>query len=121
MTDGEPLFVLFVYGSLKRGQANEHELAGACYLGPALTAAVFALREIDGYPALVPGQRAIGGELYRLSLQQLRALDELEGEAYMRREIALANGEPALAYLACEPDAGKPFAFAVWPAPAQRS
>jgi gamma-glutamylcyclotransferase (GGCT)/AIG2-like uncharacterized protein YtfP len=121
VTDDELGFVLFVYGSLKRGQANERELTGARYLGSALTAAVFALREIDGYPALVPGQRAVSGELYRLSPQQLSALDEFEGEAYVRCDIALASGDSALAYLARLPGAGEPFAFTVWPAPAERS
>jgi gamma-glutamylcyclotransferase (GGCT)/AIG2-like uncharacterized protein YtfP len=120
VTDDELGFVLFVYGSLKRGQAHERELAGARYLGSALTAAVFALREIDGYPALVPGQWAVSGELYRLSPQQLGALDQFEGEAYLRREIALASGDRALAYLARVPEAGEPFAFTVWPAPAEK-
>jgi gamma-glutamylcyclotransferase (GGCT)/AIG2-like uncharacterized protein YtfP len=112
--------VLFVYGSLKRGQANHQQLAGARYLRPGLTTADFALREIAGYPALVPGDLAISGELYQLSPRQLSVLDEFEGEAYIRCEIALANGDPALAYLARLPGAGKPFAFAVWPAPVER-
>jgi gamma-glutamylcyclotransferase (GGCT)/AIG2-like uncharacterized protein YtfP len=120
VSEGELGFVLFVYGSLKRGQANHQRLAGARYLRPALTTADFALREIAGYPGLVPGDRAISGELYRLSQRQLSALDEFEGEDYVRREIELADGEPALAYLARVPGAGKPFAFAVWPAPAER-
>jgi gamma-glutamylaminecyclotransferase len=106
---------LFVYGSLKRGQANHGALKGARFLGVARTAEAFGLREIDGYPALVPGGQAIVGELYELSIQQSSELDEFEGEQYERREIALANGGAAIAYLARAPEAGSPLAGSEWP------
>jgi len=92
--------LLFVYGSLKRGGANHHELHPAEYLSLARTAPCFALAMIDGYPALVSGSRAIRGELYRISASALAALDEFEGSSYVRREIELADGQRALAYLA---------------------
>jgi gamma-glutamylcyclotransferase (GGCT)/AIG2-like uncharacterized protein YtfP len=107
---------LFVYGSLKRGQAHHRELHGARFIGPVSTAQAFALREIAGYPALVPGARAIAGELYDFSAQGLSQLDEFEGEAYVRQEIRLANGATALAYLARAPEAGLLFAGSEWPA-----
>ena len=114
---GSAEIVLFVYGSLKRGQANHRELSGACFLGSALTAREFALRELHGYPALVPGDRAIAGELYQLSAQRLRALDAFEGDAYVRRQIELSDGACAVAYLARSPAAGMPWPFCEWPAP----
>jgi gamma-glutamylaminecyclotransferase len=109
--------VLFVYGSLKRGHANHQQLAGARFIGVARTARAFALREIDGYPALVPGERAIAGELYELSLPSLSALDEFEGDGYKREEIELADGAVAIAYLARSPRAGTPLSASEWPKP----
>jgi gamma-glutamylcyclotransferase (GGCT)/AIG2-like uncharacterized protein YtfP len=108
---------LFVYGSLKRGRANHHELYAATYVSEAFTAARFALRVVAGYPALVPGSQAIRGELYRIAPSALPALDAFEGERYVRREVELASGMRALAYLSSEPDAGEPYAADEWPSP----
>jgi gamma-glutamylaminecyclotransferase len=115
--DAEPSCVLFVYGSLKRGQPNHQELKGARFIGAERTAEAFALRLIAGYPGLVSGGRAILGELYELPLQTLSELDEFEGEGYLRREIELASGARAIAYLACAPEAGTPLAASEWPIP----
>ena len=107
--------LLFVYGSLKRGRANHHELQSAEYVSTARTVPRFALRLIDGYPALVPGSRAIVGELYRIASGALSALDEFEGGNYVRQEIELANGERALAYLSRVLEAGDPTPGDQWP------
>lgn len=104
---------LFVYGSLKRGQANHRELGRAELIGEVRTAPAFALRSIDGYPALVPGRRAIAGELYLVS--DFAPLDEFEGDGYVRREIELSDGERAAAYLAADPSAGIALDGDVWP------
>jgi len=114
-TAGRASCLLFVYGSLKREQVNHRELHAAEYVSTTRTASAFALRVIDGYPALVPGSRAIVGELYRIAPTELRALDEFEGSAYVRQEIELSNGERALAYLSRVPDAGAPFPGDEWP------
>jgi len=108
---------LFVYGSLKRGQANHHELGSAEYVAKARTAACFSLRVVAGYPALAPGSCAIEGELYVVAVSALAALDEFEGSSYVRREIELASGARALAYLARVPDAGAPYLGTDWKVP----
>ncbi|HET7542756.1 MAG TPA: gamma-glutamylcyclotransferase family protein [Polyangiaceae bacterium] len=110
-------YLLFVYGSLKRGQSNHQELAAGQFVSTARTAPRFALRIISGYPALVPGTSAILGELYRLDAGALAGLDEFEGSAYVRKEIELADGERALVYLASVPDAGVHHPGDEWPAP----
>jgi gamma-glutamylcyclotransferase (GGCT)/AIG2-like uncharacterized protein YtfP len=109
--------LLFVYGSLKRGRANHHRLDAAQYVASACTAPCFGLRVIDGYPALVPGSRAIAGELYRIRVAALPVLDEFEGAGYVRCEIELDGSERALAYLSREPDAGAPYPGNEWPMP----
>ena len=107
--------LLFVYGSLKRGRANHRRLHAAEYLSLSRTAPCFALRVIDGYPALVAGSRAIAGELYRVAAGALPALDEFEGSGYVRQEIELEGHELSLAYLARVPGAGVPYPGDVWP------
>jgi gamma-glutamylcyclotransferase (GGCT)/AIG2-like uncharacterized protein YtfP len=105
---------LFVYGSLKRGRANHHELGSAEYVCMARTAPRFALRVVAGYPALAPGSRAIEGELYLVAVSALPALDEFEGVTYVRREVELGSGARALAYLARLPDDGDPYPGEDW-------
>jgi gamma-glutamylaminecyclotransferase len=107
--------LLFVYGSLKRGGSNHHQLGAGQLVATTRTAPRYALRVIDGYPALVPGARAILGELYRIELSALPGLDDFEGSAYVRKEIELAGSERALAYLAREPEAGAPYPADEWP------
>ena len=109
-----PSALLFVYGSLKRGRANHHQLLAAEYLALARTASSFALRVVDGYPALVPGSRAILGELYRIAESALPALDDFEGAGYVRREIELDDGQRAIAYLSSLPEAGAPYPGDEW-------
>src|SRR5450755_2185079 len=106
--------LLFVYGSLKRGQANHRELSAARFIATVRTVPTFALRDIAGYPALVPGARAISGELYELPRQSLLGLDDFEGEGYVREPIELASGIEALAYLAREPTLGTPLSLDEW-------
>lgn len=105
-----------MYGSLKRGRANHHELHAAEFVAAARTAQGFALRMIHGYPALVPGTRAISGELYRVPLSALAALDEFEGSDYVRQAIDLDGSQGALAYLSRVPEAGAPYPGDEWPA-----
>ena len=107
--------LLFVYGSLKRGQANHGQLGAASFLARVRTAPAFALRMIDGYPALVPGDRSIAGELHRVPAQALPALDEFEGDGYARGEVELADGSRAVAYLARVPSTGASLLTDEWP------
>ncbi|HTA93788.1 MAG TPA: gamma-glutamylcyclotransferase family protein [Polyangiaceae bacterium] len=110
--------LLFVYGSLKRGQANHRQLRGARFIAAVRTVPAFALRELAGYPALVPGSRAIAGELYEVPTERLAELDEFEGNGYARGQITLACQGLVIAYLARDVDAGLPLTLSEWPEPA---
>ena len=90
---------LFVYGSLRRGRSNHHELAHASFLGEARTTGGYALVRIGDYPALVAGSDRVAGELYAVDAALLAELDAFEGEAYTRALIELDDGRQALAYL----------------------
>lgn len=56
---------LFVYGSLKRGQRNDHFMHGAEYLGLHSTEEIYSMYEFEGYPAVcLRGVHSISGEVY---------------------------------------------------------
>ncbi len=83
--------LLFVYGSLKRGRANHHELRAAKYVSETHTVPDFALRVVAGYPSSSPRFAGDLGELYRIASSALPALDAFEGERYVRHEVELAE------------------------------
>lgn len=94
--------LLFVYGTLKRGDVRASLLDGQAYLGTAKTTASYRLFNTGDYPALVeadalgmPGL-AIRGELWQVDAARLHRLDEEEGVEeglYERKPIELI--EPA--------------------------
>lgn len=95
--------LLFAYGSLKRGLSNHAELRNAAFEGEVLTSARYRLVALGTYPALVaPGDRAVRGELYRVSADLLAELDAFEGEDYDRGSVTLADGRRAHAYFIAE-------------------
>jgi gamma-glutamylcyclotransferase (GGCT)/AIG2-like uncharacterized protein YtfP len=56
---------LFVYGTLRRGEANHHRLAQATFLGEARTRPEFRLVDLGRFPGLLPGgSTAVVGEVY---------------------------------------------------------
>ncbi len=71
--------LVFVYGTLKRGQRNHGFVQAGEFVGNHQTEAVFSMYEFDDYPAVTEfGKDSIGGELYRVNRAQFRKLDELE-------------------------------------------
>jgi len=92
-----PSVHLFVYGSLKRGGQHHEELRGARFLGNARTVPGFDLVRLDltfgSYLALVPAPGepcSVPGELFEVPVELLPALDDFEGDAYERRDVALS-------------------------------
>lgn len=87
--------MLFVYGSLLRGEENHAVIRGARFVAGARTAARYTLVDLGPYPALVRGgATAIAGELYVVGAELLAALDAFEGhpDHYVRSAIELAIG-----------------------------
>lgn len=94
--------MLFVYGTLMRGEPAHELLRGAPCLGPARTAPQFELADLGAYPALVRGGSiAVVGELYAPDVETLASLDLYEGcpDLFRRESIELEGGARCEAYL----------------------
>ena len=86
--------VLFVYGTLKRGDCRHRLLEGQRFLGEAETAATYRLFDLGDYPGLVesPGGVRVAGELYEVADGRLTRIDAEEGVAeglYRRASVRL--------------------------------
>jgi gamma-glutamylcyclotransferase (GGCT)/AIG2-like uncharacterized protein YtfP len=112
--------LLFVYGSLKRGQANHEQLAGAEFLGAAKTVPGYSLYRVGVYPGLARGgHAAVAGELYRVACTAFRRLDAFEGcpWLYERGRVQLADGRSVHTYLIpdCRRSECDPCLGGTWP------
>ena len=93
---------VFVYGTLKAGEANHRWLRGAVYLGRRLLPGA-QLHDLGPYPmALLQEGVAdvIHGELYSIDAAGLARLDVLEDypALYDRRLVTLSDGGKAWVY-----------------------
>ena len=103
ITDGAGPTRVFVYGSLKRQQANHAWLDGAAWLGEAQLAGL-ELFDLGPFPMAVasPGETALlHGELYLVSGPMLERLDRFEGapRLFQRHWLELWQGPFAWVYL----------------------
>ncbi|CAG0912004.1 unnamed protein product, partial [Cyprideis torosa] len=55
---------VFVYGTLRSGQANHYLLSTSVFLGEYRTLARYSMRDLGAYPGVVAGRTAIVGEVY---------------------------------------------------------
>lgn len=90
--------VVFVYGTLLRGEHNNDALRTATFLTEARTKSRFyAMADFGAYPAVFsPGIGEMGqviGELFSVDGDTLCLLDELEGHPnFYRRELVPVEG-----------------------------
>jgi gamma-glutamylcyclotransferase (GGCT)/AIG2-like uncharacterized protein YtfP len=92
--------LLFVYGSLKRGQRAHHLLEGLDWLGEAWLPGA-CLHDLGPFPMAVPGEGRIRGEVYGVGDADLEALDRYEGvpRLFERHWLSLEGGRDAWVYL----------------------
>jgi gamma-glutamylcyclotransferase (GGCT)/AIG2-like uncharacterized protein YtfP len=117
-----PGILLFVYGTLKRGQPRHDLLAGATFVGGAVTEPLYRLVHLGRYPGLVPAAAGAGtavhGELWRVDAAARARLDEYEGvpTLYRRGPVRLARAEEAVeTYFYSGDVTGRPDCGAAWP------
>lgn len=85
---------IFVYGTLKRGYHNNDLLGDSQLLGNYETLPRWGLISLGSFPGMLPGNKAVKGEVYVVDDETLERLDLLEGVAhgmYSRRMIWVVN------------------------------
>ena len=70
---------VFVYGTLMDGECNHHFLSNSTCLGRTYVEG-YGMYDVGWYPAIVSGNGMVIGELYRVDLDDIPAIDMLEGE-----------------------------------------
>lgn len=95
--------LVFVYGSLKRGQPEHRQLGGSPCCGEAQLRGL-ALYDLGPFPMAVAStdpQTLLHGELYQLTHAQLEQLDRFEGapRLYERQRWPLADGRTVWVYV----------------------
>lgn len=71
---------VFVYGTLRKGEANAFLLNGTTCLGVCCLQSGFSLFDLGSYPAAIADARGpeLVGEVYEITAETLQALDVLE-------------------------------------------
>ena len=94
--------LVFVYGSLKRGQPNHNQMEGCSWVGKAELSGL-ALYDLGPFPMAVPAGPDAGlqGEIYRVNAAQLARLDRFEGapRLYERQRWPLRDGRAVWVYV----------------------
>lgn len=118
--------LVFVYGTLLRGERNHRALDGASFMYSTHTSAGRTLVDLGPYPALLPadamrdaGRAPIPGEVFRVDDDHLARLDAFEGRQYRREPIALRRGRAETYVLRVAVPAGARV-IAAWPDRAPR-
>jgi gamma-glutamylaminecyclotransferase len=105
-------FLLFTYGTLMKGERNEHLLKDARFVGKATTKPTYKLFRIDGnftFPAIIDtGDTAVKGEVYEVPASALPGMDRMEGHPhfYCRKPVELetALDKEVIAYFFVDKD-----------------
>jgi gamma-glutamylcyclotransferase (GGCT)/AIG2-like uncharacterized protein YtfP len=87
--------LVFVYGTLRRGEVNDHLLGEAYFRGHHTTEPLYKMVSLGSYPGVVKhGRTRIQGEVYEVDALTMSALDRLEGypTAYTRELITTPWG-----------------------------
>lgn len=88
---------VFVYGSLRRGMGN-HRLMGQSELMAEAHLSGFDMYQVSSFPAIVPGNGSVKGEVYLVDGATLARLDQLEGHPRMyRRSMVTVQAGDVLA------------------------
>lgn len=102
---------LFVYGTLMRGERGHDLLGSSTFVTHATTPREFTLVDLGSYPGLrTGGETAVLGEIYEVSHDTLRDLDDYEEvpEVYLRISRMLAGAETMLYVLRPEIEPNAP-------------
>ena len=91
--------LVFVYGTLMKGEANHRYLENSVFLGKTLLEG-YDMYNVGWYPAIVAGDGLVVGEVYEVPVADIPSIDSLEGEGslYVKKcERVTLNGETVFA------------------------
>jgi len=92
-------YLLFVYGTLQKGKEGHDQMSDAIFLGKTQTAPKYTKSKLQGdLVGLNNGKDSVRGELYAVTQNQLKQLDDYEYDIYDRRTVELKGGRTAFAY-----------------------
>ena len=86
---------LFVYGTLKKAFREDFTL-GAKFVGAYETEDRWILFDFISFPALIPGDSVVKGEVWEVPEDTLDKIDEYEGQQFTRREIQVRYTEEGI-------------------------
>ena len=90
---------VFVYGTLMNGEDNHHFLENSTCLGKAAIEG-YDMYNVGGwYPAIIPGNSRIIGELYEVPENDMASIDMLEGEGSLYIRKCEETTDKSLAYI----------------------
>lgn len=88
--------LVFVYGSLRRGQRYHALLRGAQFVAPYLTPPCYTMLDLGPYPGVVRGgAMAVAGEIYRIDEPMLAGLDRLEEVPHQYQRVSMPTSHGA--------------------------
>lgn len=93
--------LVFVYGTLRRGEVNHHLLIDAEYVGGHVTPPIYKMLNLGTYPGVVAGGSSfVVGDIYRVNQVQFNKLDRLENyPSLYTRKLISTESEKAWIYL----------------------
>lgn len=102
--------LVFLYGSLKRGQMNHNIVEKSTFIDCGITEEHYNMYAYDNFPMLIESEEEsnIRGEIYEVSDEILESIDFLEsnGEFYERKLIKIESfKEPVWCYFTIAYDA----------------
>lgn len=100
--------LLFVYGTLKRGERNHRLLADQEFVGAAAAAPRYRVYDLGPFPGLARDPAtglAVRGEVFAVSACALAELDDFEGvpDLFVREPIEVPGFENVWAYYTNRP------------------
>ena len=92
---------VFVYGTLMKGETNNGFMRNSTFLGKTVIEG-YEMYDCGWYPAIIPGDGLVIGEVYSVPVEDIPSIDALEGEGslYVKKcEKITLNGESTFAFV----------------------
>ena len=98
MSKEDDIFLMAVYGSLKKTYFNAYRLAYSEYMGAIKTEAAYTMVDLGGYPAVLPnGKTAVHCEVYKVNRYDFIDIGRMEMSAgYKIKAIDTKYGKACL-------------------------